>query len=133
MIVWLGCARAPGLLAATFSFFSMHFPFLTICSFTFVALSSFSRGKDTEISREGKTNTGFSHGKGTHTHTDFAFILLHVSVHMHCFVTASDSECRSSEAVFLTAHMFVKVLSALASDREFFQAILSLAFALAFR
>ena len=117
--------------ASSGSSFSMPFPFLTICSFTFVALSSFSRGKDTEISREGKTNTGFSRGKGTHT--DFAFILLHVSVHMHCFVTASDSECRSSEAVVPTAHCFINVHIALVSNRKSSQAIFNLTFAPAFR
>ena len=111
------------MLASSGSLFSVPFSFFLIISFcTFVVLSSFSRGKHTrQISRAGKA------------HTHISFILLRVSVHMHCFLRASDSECRSSEAVFLTAHMFVKVLSVLASDREFFQAILSLAFALAFR
>ena len=56
-----------------------------------------------------------------------------VSVHMQCFHAASDSECRSSEAVFRTAHCFIKVLIALVNNRKSSQAIFNLAFASAFR
>ena len=87
-------------------FICLSLSFLIIMpSFTFVVLSFFSRGK-------GHTHeTCFSHGKDAQTY--FPLILLSASVHLHCFLRASASECRSSEAVFFTAHCFIKVHIAL--------------------